>query len=137
MPDEMTDPRAAHCAKRTAEDCEGPIGIADNNDTCRWVSTTSFAKDASACDDELKKGGACIAFAYVGDGCDAATACAGAVEGAVYYRTTATCETEMFFGDFCGSAVVGWNSCAWPEPAAGMCALPYPDAGPALCNCHC
>ncbi|WP_434426514.1 hypothetical protein [Nannocystis pusilla] len=136
MPDEMTDPRAKVCAGRTAEDCDGPIGIADDNDTCQWVSTTSYGKDTSECSDS-KKGGACIALSYVGDGCEVTAACAGAKEGTVYFRTTATCETEMFFGDFCGSAVVDWNSCGWTEPATDMCALPYPDAGPALCNCNC
>ncbi|MBZ5709940.1 hypothetical protein K7C98_11810 [Nannocystis pusilla] len=135
-PDEVTDPRAEICAKRTAEDCDGPIGLADNNDTCQWVSTTSYPKDASECG-AAKEGGACVALSAFGDGCEVATACAGAVEGTVYFRTTATCETEMFLGNFCGSTLVGWNSCAWTEPAADMCALPYPDAGPALCNCHC
>lgn len=137
MPDEVTDPRAEICAKRTAEECAGPIGITDNNDICQWVSTASYTKDASECGDS-KKSGACIALSYyIGDGCEAATACDGAVEGTAYFRTTAMCETETFLGNFCGSAVVGWNTCAWTEPAPDTCAMPYPDAGPALCRCNC
>lgn len=137
MPDDVTDPRAEICAKRSADNCNGLIGIPDNYDTCEWVSTKSYAKGATECG-EPKTGGACIAVSHFADGCEeGANACAAAVDGTVYFRTTASCATEMFLGSDCGSVVVGWKSCVWNEPASDMCVIPYPDGGPALCNCNC
>ena len=117
--------------------CAGPID--ESGAECRWVATAAYAHDATTCEAPMI-GGACIAVQNIGDGCESLTACGNATEGSVYFRTDAACRTEVFLagtGDFCGYNVLGWNTCAWDDPATGSCALPQPTQGPATCNCAC
>lgn len=135
--DNKMDPRTEICTKRNMEDCDGPIGIdVDSNDACRWVSTASYARDSTDCG-ALKTGGSCVALRYITDGCILDTACAGEKQGTVYYRTSDVCELEIFLGFFCGFSVLDWDQCHWTKQASDMCLLPYPDEGPAVCNCAC
>ena len=133
-PTEPGDPRVAVCAMRDEAGCPGSID--DAGGECRWVTTTTYAHDATTCE-APKTGGACVALSYFGDGCESVTACGGNTDDTVFYRTDAACQTEVFRGGFCGYTLLGWNFCAWDTSASERCTLPHPTQGPALCNCAC
>lgn len=133
-PDDASDSRVALCDMRDEAGCAGPID--ESGAECRWVATAAYAHDAVTCEAPTT-GGACIAVLNFGDGCDTVTACGDDTEGPVFFRTVAACQTQVFLGGFCGYTVLGWNTCAWDDPATETCALPHPTLGPATCNCAC
>lgn len=132
-PDIELDPRTLICAGRAEADCDGPID-GDSPDVCRWRATAIYPDETCAAPEQA---GACVAMTYFGDGCEVPQSCAGQLEEAIYYRVTASCETEVFFGAPCGYAIVDWRACQWSVASTEACALPFPAEGPAACNCAC